>query len=53
MTGFVDIAEIISGKHDGEDVKIRGWLYNSRSSGSIVFLQIRDGTGVLQCTVNK
>ncbi|HIH88334.1 TPA: asparagine--tRNA ligase, partial [Candidatus Bathyarchaeota archaeon] len=53
MTGFVDIAEILGGKHDGEDVKIRGWLYNSRSSGSIVFLQIRDGTGVLQCTVNK
>ena len=53
MTGFVDIAKILGGKHDEEQVQIRGWLYNSRSSGGLVFLQIRDGTGVLQCTVNK
>lgn len=53
MTGFVDIAKILGGKHDEEQVHIRGWLYNSRSSGGLVFLHIRDGTGVLQCTVNK
>jgi len=32
----------------GEQVKLRGWLYNKRSSGKIQFLQIRDGTGVVQ-----
>ena len=53
MTGFVDIAKILGGKHDEEQVQIRGWLYNSRSSGGLIFLHIRDGTGVLQCTVNK
>ncbi len=36
-------------EHLGESVEIRGWLYNRRSSGKIHFLQIRDGTGILQC----
>ncbi|PMQ00914.1 MAG: asparagine--tRNA ligase [Dictyoglomus sp. NZ13-RE01] len=31
-----------------EDVEIRGWLFNKRSSGKVVFLIIRDGTGYLQ-----
>ncbi len=34
--------------HLGEDVEIRGWLYNKRSSGSIHFLLIRDGSGLIQ-----
>ncbi len=32
---------------------IEGWLANSRSSGSIVFLQVRDGSGVIQAVVAK
>ncbi|MBS7619364.1 asparagine--tRNA ligase [Candidatus Bathyarchaeota archaeon] len=53
MSQFVDIAKIIEGKHDGESVSIRGWVYNKRSSGGIQFLMVRDGTGVIQCTLNK
>ena len=34
--------------HEGEVVEIKGWLYNRRSSGKIRFIQIRDGTGVVQ-----
>ncbi|HUF05163.1 MAG TPA: asparagine--tRNA ligase [Aridibacter sp.] len=37
----------------GEDVVLKGWLYNSRSSGKLVFLQLRDGTGIVQCVVFK
>jgi asparaginyl-tRNA synthetase len=37
------------GKHEGESVQIRGWLYNLRKSGKIVFPLVRDGTGILQC----
>jgi len=36
-------------KHVGQDVELRGWLYNKRSSGKIHFLQLRDGTGICQC----
>ncbi len=37
----------------GEEVTLKGWLYNSRSSGKLVFPQMRDGTGIVQCVVFK
>jgi asparaginyl-tRNA synthetase len=38
-------------RHVGEEVELRGWLYNKRSSGKLHFLQVRDGTGIIQCVV--
>ena len=38
--------------HVGEEVTIRGWLYNKRSSGKIRFLLVRDGSGLVQCILN-
>src|SRR3954452_10942722 len=40
-------------KHVGEEVTLKGWLYNMRSSGKLMFPQLRDGTGVVQCVVLK
>jgi asparaginyl-tRNA synthetase len=37
----------------GEEVTLKGWLYNARSSGKLVFLQLRDGSGIVQCVVFK
>src|ERR1700741_2824974 len=37
----------------GEEVVLKGWLYNMRSSGKILFPQLRDRTGVVQCVVLK
>jgi asparaginyl-tRNA synthetase len=45
------IAEI--GKHEGEPVTIRGWLYNLRESGKLLFPQFRDGSGIIQGVVPK
>jgi asparaginyl-tRNA synthetase len=45
------ISEI--GKHDGQTVTIRGWLYNLRESGKLLFPQFRDGSGVIQGVVPK
>ena len=36
---------------DGREVAIEGWLYNKRSSGKLHFLQVRDGSGTVQCVV--
>jgi len=41
------------GKHDGQEVTIKGWLYNIRSSGKIRFLLVRDGTGIVQAVIAK
>src|SRR6202522_3663774 len=40
------IAEI--GRYDGQSVTLRGWLYNLRESGKLLFPIFRDGTGTIQ-----
>src|SRR5690242_15519083 len=39
-------------RHIGEEVTLRGWLYNRRSSGKVHFLIVRDGTGLCQCVAS-
>lgn len=43
-----DIASFV-----GQEFEVKGWLYNKRSSGSIAFLELRDGTGFVQGVVVK
>ncbi|HKY05390.1 MAG TPA: OB-fold nucleic acid binding domain-containing protein, partial [Blastocatellia bacterium] len=38
--------------HVGEEVTIKGWLYNIRSSGKLMFPQLRDGSGIIQAVVS-
>jgi asparaginyl-tRNA synthetase len=45
------IAEV--GKHEGQSVTLRGWLYNLRESGKLLFPQFRDGSGVIQGVVPR
>ena len=35
-------------KHDGQEVTLKGWLYNLRESGKLLFPIFRDGTGIIQ-----
>jgi len=35
----------------GQEVTLKGWLYNKRSSGKVAFLIVRDGTGLCQCVL--
>jgi len=50
---FIGISSILEGRHEGEEVHLRGWLYHKRSTGGLQFLIIRDGTGVIQCVLNR
>ena len=38
---------------EGREIAIEGWLYNKRTSGKLHFLQVRDGSGTIQCVVFK
>jgi asparaginyl-tRNA synthetase len=38
---------------DGQEVTLRGWVYNRTHKGKLVFLQVRDGYGFAQCVVFK
>jgi asparaginyl-tRNA synthetase len=48
---ITSIAQI--GAHDGQAVTVRGWLYNIRESGKLLFPQFRDGSGVIQGVVSR
>jgi asparaginyl-tRNA synthetase len=39
--------------HAGQEVELRGWIYNFRSSGKLKFILLRDGTGLIQCVLSK
>ena len=39
--------------HVGEEVRVRGWLHNKRSSGKLLFLIVRDGSGFAQAVMAK
>src|SRR5690348_11600331 len=41
-----------AGKYDGQEATIRGWLYNLRESGKLLFPIFRDGTGIIQGVVS-
>jgi asparaginyl-tRNA synthetase len=41
------------GKYEGHTVTLRGWLYNLRASGKLLFPIFRDGTGTIQGIVPK
>ena len=43
------VATIASlGQNEGQSVILKGWLYNSRESGKLIFPIFRDGTGTVQ-----
>jgi asparaginyl-tRNA synthetase len=51
MTTTVRIQDI--SQHVGEEINLQGWLYNRTDKGRLQFLQVRDGTGFVQCVVFK
>jgi len=50
---ITSLQSILQGGLEGQPVLVHGWLQNKRSGGGIVFLLVRDGTGVVQCTARK
>jgi len=50
---WIKIEEIINGQKTEDEIDLRGWIYRTRSSGNIVFMVIRDVSGIIQATVKK
>src|SRR5207244_11303356 len=53
MQQVVNVREIQRGTLDTKQVRVHGWLQNKRTGGGIIFLLLRDGSGVVQCTLRK
>ena len=51
MTDYIKIDQM---RHNvGKKIELKGWLYNSRSGGKVLFLVLRDGTGLCQAVFEK
>jgi len=50
---MLKIRQALSKDLVGHKVALRGWIYRTRSSGGIVFVVLRDATGIIQVTVKK
>src|SRR3989454_1311531 len=53
MQQVVTVKEILHGALDAKLVRVRGWIQNKRTGGGIIFVLLRDGSGVIQCTLRK
>ncbi len=51
MNNYKSVAKI--SEYLDQEVTIAGWVHNFRSSGKLMFLQIRDGSGFIQAIVSK
>jgi asparaginyl-tRNA synthetase len=51
MAQWVYIKDIAA--HEGEQITLKGWLYNRTDKGKLQFLLVRDGTGIVQCVASQ
>jgi len=50
---IVKIVDILEGAYQDHKVAVRGWVYRKREGKELIFMVVRDSTGVIQCTVKK
>jgi asparaginyl-tRNA synthetase len=50
---LVKIRDILDGKCTDQSVTVRGWVYRKRQGKELIFLVVRDASGVIQCTIKK
>ena len=50
---FTPIRDILADRLEDKRVNIRGWVYRKRESKDVIFVVVRDATGVIQCTVKR
>ena len=53
MMSFIQIREVLEGKHEGKRVHLRGWVHRIRKQKKMVFVILRDPSGVVQTVIKK
>jgi asparaginyl-tRNA synthetase len=51
VSPIISIADIA--QYDGQEITLRGWVYNRTGKGKLSFIKLRDGSGVAQCVCFK
>ncbi|MHA2140749.1 MAG: asparagine--tRNA ligase [Candidatus Thorarchaeota archaeon] len=50
---YIHIRDVLEGKHEGEKVKLRGWVHRIRKQKKMVFVLLRDPSGVVQTVIKN
>ncbi|MBU5557662.1 MAG: asparagine--tRNA ligase [Candidatus Aenigmarchaeota archaeon] len=53
MTEFIHISDVLAGGLEGKTVKLRGWAYRVREQKDIVFVVLRDSSGIIQVAIKE
>ncbi|TFG14595.1 asparagine--tRNA ligase [Candidatus Thorarchaeota archaeon] len=53
MKVFTPIHEVLDGEHDGESIYLRGWVHRIRKQKNMVFVILRDPSGVVQAVIKE
>ncbi|MHA2602474.1 MAG: asparagine--tRNA ligase [Candidatus Thorarchaeota archaeon SMTZ1-83] len=53
MMSFIQIREVLEGKHEGKRVHLRGWVHRIRKQKKMVFVILRDPSGIVQTVIKK
>lgn len=51
MATLIQVADIA--QYDGQEITLRGWVYDKTGKGKLQFIKLRDGTGIVQCVAFK
>lgn len=51
MAQIIQIQDIA--QYDGQEITLRGWVYDRTGKGKLEFIKLRDGSGIAQCVVFK
>ncbi|MCU0495712.1 MAG: asparagine--tRNA ligase [Anaerolineae bacterium] len=51
LHNLIQIADLA--KYEGQEITLRGWVYDRTDKGKLQFIQLRDGTGIAQCVAFK
>ena len=50
---YIHIKEVLDGKYEGKEVRLRGWVHRIRKQKKMVFVILRDPSGVVQTVIKK
>ena len=50
---LMKISDVLAGKSRSKVITIRGWVYRKRKGKNLIFLVVRDSSGIIQCTVKR
>lgn len=53
IVSYIHVSDVLEGKYEGKKVHLRGWVHRIRKQKKMVFVLLRDPSGVVQTVIKK